>query len=288
MIHSMTAFTRQHIQADWGSATWEIRAVNHRYLDSSFRMPEVLRGLESDLRECFKDKVHRGKLECTLRFQTGPAAALCMQVNQPLVKAVYAAHSDIAAMLENTDKPRTMDIVRWPGVVDLSSIDISAVKTPIVTLFQEAIADLLAVRRREGEATKACLEERLTDISKIEKVIRAQYPRILEQQSEKLRLRFQEAKVTLDPDRLAQEMVLLAQKSDIAEELDRLKSHIIEGQRIVETGGVVGRRLDFLLQEFNREANTLGSKSLTADITAMVVDMKVAIEQLREQVQNIE
>tara|TARA_B100000989_G_scaffold291451_1_gene265939 strand:+ start:135 stop:989 length:855 start_codon:yes stop_codon:yes gene_type:complete len=284
----MTAFTRQQSQGDWGTLTWEIRSVNHRFLEMSFRMPEQFRGLESSLREMSREFLDRGKVECNLRFIPGEAAATEVAVNASLVKQLLQANGEVASMLTDTHSPRSMELLRWPGVVQVAEVASDTEQDAAKSLFATALKDLRAAREREGKALADVIRERLagigTEVAKVKDVM----PSILTLQQEKLYNRFTQAKVELEPTRVEQEMVMLAQKIDIAEELDRLNTHIEEFNRVLTSSEAIGRRLDFLSQEMNREANTMGSKSLNTTTSHAVIELKVFIEQIREQVQNIE
>lgn len=287
MIRSMTAFARQDAQGDWGALTCEIRTVNHRYLEPSFRLPDALRELENRFREQLRTQLRRGKVDMALRLQstgTGPH----LEIDESVAHEVNEAANHVNKMLDNPAHLSALDILRWPGVLVSAEQDYSGAKAAADQLFAETLAELVSVREREGERLRPLFEERLTTMGTLVSDVRALMPTLLSAQQETLRNRFERAKVELDPDRLAQEMVLLAQKSDVAEELDRLDAHIQEVNQVLESDDAIGRKLDFLMQELNREANTLSSKSIDARVTRAAVDLKVLIEQIREQVQNVE
>jgi len=287
MIRSMTAFARRDAQGDWGVLTCEIRTVNHRYLEPSFRLPEPLRELENRFREQLRAKLGRGKVDVALRFQSTETSPR-LEIDESMAHAVNEAAIHINRMLDNPAHLDALDILRWPGVLAPAEQDYGAAKKAADGLFAEAIAELVSAREREGERLRPLFEERLATMGTLVADVRALMPTLLKAQEESLRNRFEQAKVELDPDRLAQEMVMLAQKSDVAEELDRLDAHTQEVTDVLQSDDAVGRKLDFLMQELNREANTLSSKSIDARVTRAAVDLKVLIEQMREQVQNVE
>lgn len=288
MIYSMTAYARKEVKGDWGSAIWEIRSVNQRYLENYFRLPEQFRGLEPVLRERFRKKLARGKVECALRFEANPAAKGELTINEALASQVIKAAEQVMHMTGELSRINPFQVMQWPGVMETPEQDMDTVNKELLAGFDEALSEFIEARGREGENMKALIEQRLTAISGEVTKVRARMPEILEWQRERLFTKFEEAKVELDPTRVEQELILLAQKSDVAEELDRLDSHVKETTSILKKGGAVGRRLDFMMQEFNRESNTLASKSISTDITASGVELKVLIEQMREQIQNIE
>ncbi len=287
MIRSMTAFARRDAQGDWGALTCEIRTVNHRYLEPSFRLPDALRELESRFREQLRAGLRRGKADVALRFQSTETSPR-LEIDQAMARAVNEAANHINRILDNPAHVGALDVLRWPGVLASPEQDYSGARTAAVELFEQTMAELVSAREREGERLRPLFEERLATMGTLVSEVRALMPTLLKAQSETIANRFKQAKVELDPDRLAQEMVLLAQKSDVAEELDRLDAHIAEVTRVLESDDGIGRKLDFLMQELNREANTLSSKSIDARVTRAAVDLKVLIEQIREQVQNVE
>ncbi|EME9802088.1 TPA: YicC/YloC family endoribonuclease [Vibrio diabolicus] len=288
MIYSMTAYARKEVKGDWGSAVWEIRSVNQRYLETYFRMPEQFRGLEPVLRERFRKRLARGKVECNLRFEANPAAKGELSINEALASQVIKAAEQVMHMTGELSRINPFQVMQWPGVMETPEQDMDAVNKVLLEAFDGAMDEFIEARAREGENMKALIEQRLDAISAEVVKVRARMPEILEWQRERLFSKFEDAKVELDPSRVEQELILLAQKSDVAEELDRLDSHVKETTNILKKGGAVGRRLDFMMQEFNRESNTLASKSISTDITASGVELKVLIEQMREQIQNIE
>lgn len=288
MIHSMTAFARCERQGEWGTAAWELRSVNHRYLEAGVRMPESVRDLEGVVRERLRTALKRGKVEAGLRLQTGEAAAAGVSLDVELARQVVHASREVDSLLYNPAPVSSMDVLRWPGVIRTEQADPETLKAALLELLDEAIAELLEARAREGAQLRGFIEERLAAVGAEVERVRTRVPEVLAAQRERLLVRLEEVRAELDPARLEQEMVLLAQKIDVTEEMDRLGAHVKEVGRVLKQGGAVGRRLDFLMQELNREANTLGSKSQDAETTRSSVELKVLIEQMREQVQNIE
>lgn len=288
MIQSMTAYGRKAGQGDWGNASCEIRSVNHRFLEMNFRLPEALRELEIAMRDMIRSQLGRGKVDCNFRFEAGLAGDKPLSVNMPLVQSLLKAHDDIANQAASHASLQLTSIMKWPGVISSQETDINELKPAILSLLQAALEDVVAVRSREGAALKDLIEQRLSSMEQHIADIAKVLPEVAEAARERLIKKFNEAKVELDPTRLEQEMLIFAQKSDVAEEIDRLHTHIKEVRRVLVKGGQVGRRLDFLMQELNREANTLSSKSQDTRLTQGAVELKVLIEQMREQVQNIE
>ncbi|QUJ67301.1 YicC family protein [Photobacterium sp. GJ3] len=287
MIHSMTAYARREVKGDWGSAVWEIRSVNQRYLETYLRLPEQFRSLEPVLRERFRQRLARGKVECSLRFEANPAASTELRINESLAKQVIKAASWVKeAAGEGNIGP--FQVLNWPGVMETPEQDMDAINQELLTAFDGAVDDFIAARASEGANMKDLIDQRLDAITAEATKVRALMPEVMQWQRERILNRLEEAKIELDANRVEQELILLAQKSDVAEELDRLDSHVKETHKILKKGGACGRRLDFMMQEFNRESNTLASKSINTEITASAVELKVLIEQMREQIQNIE
>lgn len=277
MIYSMTAYARKEVKGDWGSAVWEIRSVNQRYLETYFRMPEQFRALEPLLRERFRKRLARGKVECNLRFEANPAAKGELSINETLANQVIKAAEQVMHMTGELSRINPFQVMQWPGVMETPEQDMDEVNKVLLSAFDEALSEFIDARGREGDNMKALIEQRLDAITAEVVKVRARMPEILEWQRERLFSKFEDAKVELDASRVEQELILLAQKSDVAEELDRLDSHVKETTNILKKGGAVGRRLDFMMQEFNRESNTLASKSISTDITASGVELKVLI-----------
>lgn len=287
MIQSMTGYARHEHKADWGTVTWELRSVNQRFLETFFRMPEQFRGMENMLREKLRKQLQRGKVESNLRVSFNEQAEGALQLNEELAKSVISSANWIANQSASAQL-NPLDVLRWPGVVAQDEADMDAMQNDVAAAFDAAVAEFVSNRQSEGKALERLIEERLEGVSEQVSVVRKRMPEVLEWQRERLLTRLADAKVELDPQRLESEMVMLAQKTDVAEELDRLDTHVVETRKILRKGGACGRRLDFMMQEFNREANTLGSKSINTDITNAAVELKVLIEQMREQIQNIE
>ncbi|OEF30085.1 YicC/YloC family endoribonuclease [Vibrio rumoiensis] len=288
MIYSMTAYARKEIKSDWGNAVWEIRSVNQRYLETYFRLPEQFRGLEPILRERFRKRLARGKVECHLRFEANSKAQNDLNINEDLAKQVIKAANQVMSLTGEESRINPFQVMNWPGVMEAPEQDMDTIQKELLEAFEDAMSDFIDARGREGDNMKALIEQRLTAITEQATKVRARMPEILQWQRDRLLKKFEEASIELDSSRVEQELILLAQKSDVAEELDRLDSHVKEATNIMKKGGACGRKLDFMMQEFNREANTLASKSISTDVTASGVELKVLIEQMREQIQNIE
>ena len=287
-MRSMTAFARRQDHGDWGELTWEIRSVNHRYLEATVRLPEDLRGIEPVVRERVNARLGRGKVECNLRYRAQPGVTGAMQVNEAMVEQLLAAADKMAHRLHSSHHPSIMDILRWPGVIETGEQDLSPVQEAALALLEQTFDALVAAREREGARLAALVGQRVEALRGQVDVARDRMPQVIEGIRQRLRNRLSEVLESPDPDRLEQEMTLLAQRLDVDEEMDRLATHLDEVERVLGKSEPVGRRLDFLMQELNREANTLGSKSADSETTAVSVEMKVLIEQMREQVQNIE
>ena len=287
MIYSMTAFARLEVKKDWGDAVWEIRSVNQRYLENFFRLPEQFRGLENTLREKLRQGLTRGKIECSLRIETKKQTNAELNLNKELANQVIQSLQWIKTQAGEGEINLT-DVLRYPGVVEAQEQDLDAISQDLLTAFDDLLTDFIAMRGREGEKLNDIIQQRLDAIAVEADKVRSQMPAVLQWQRERLLQRFEDAQINLDPQRVEQEMILLAQRVDVVEELDRLQMHVKETTNILKKGGAVGRKLDFMMQELNRESNTLASKSINADITASAVELKVLIEQMREQIQNLE
>ncbi|MFP1723523.1 YicC/YloC family endoribonuclease [Lonsdalea quercina] len=287
MIRSMTAYARREIKGEWGSAAWELRSVNQRYLETYIRLPEQFRSLEPVVRERIRNRLTRGKIECNLRFELDPRAQGSLIMNERLAKQLVEA-AQWVKMQSDEGEINPVDILRWPGVMAAEEQDLDAISAELMQALNAALDDFIAARESEGNALKALIEQRLAGVSAEVAKVRAHMPNILQWQREKLVSKLEDAQVQLENNRLEQELVLMAQRVDVAEELDRLEAHVKETYKILNKHEAVGRRLDFMMQEFNRESNTLASKSINADITASAIELKVLIEQMREQIQNIE
>ena len=288
MMLSMTAFSRQQSEQERGSLTWEIRSVNHRYLEVSLRLPDLFRGLENSIRGAVRKKLSRGKIECQLRYKAGESFQSELHLNRALIQKLIQANMEIEQLTGTSTVLSSTEILRWPGVIQDQEFDITAIEKPAFELFGDALEDLVASRQREGEELKGFIQKRIDSIRKIVSTVKTAMPEILAAQRQNLADKLEELKADLEPSRLEQEIALLAQKADVDEELDRLVSHLNEVERVISSAGQKGRRLDFLMQELNREANTLSSKSIVAETTLNAVELKVLIEQMREQIQNVE
>ncbi len=288
MIRSMTAFARHQAQEDWGNATWELRSVNHRYLEVYTRLPEELRALEPEVRERVGKRLKRGKVECNLRFQASVTDTSTLSINTELAAELAKASREIDQLLYNPAPVHSVDILRWPGVLVSSPLDTEIVRKGVLGLLDHALKDLDQTRGREGKKIHQLLTTRIDEMEPLVQGVRERMPQLVDGMRERLKAKLSELKTQVDEQRLEQEIAIFALKVDVAEELDRLDTHIVEARRILASDKPVGRRLDFLMQEFNREANTLASKSADAETTRTAVDLKVIIEQLREQVQNVE
>lgn len=288
MTHSMTAFARQAATYTWGTLVWEIRSVNHRYLEPSFKLPDALRGLEGELRERLRTRLARGKVECSLRAQLLQERDSTLAINADVLEQLLACAQQIQTKIPQAAPLNPLDVLAWPGILKAEQQDEEIIVAAAGTLFDAAIEQLIEHRAREGAELRRYIETQLSEVTAIVDNVRTQMPTILSALRQRLQDRLAELRADLDCERLEQEMVILAQKSDVAEELDRLQTHIKEVRRALQQSEPCGRRLDFLMQEFNREANTLSSKAQASDTTLNAVQLKVLIEQMREQIQNIE
>jgi len=287
MIHSMTAFARAEQAGTHGTLSWELRSVNHRYLEPHLRLPESFRDLEGAVREALRNGLSRGKVECTLRF-SDDSTGKALQVDLERAAQLVAAAESVASLIKQPAALNPLEVLGLPGVLVADAADPQALNQNALTLFSQALNELKKGREREGAELAKLLNERLDSILEQVVTLRELVPQMLAAQRQKILDRCADMQAELDPQRLEQELVILAQKSDVAEELDRLSTHVSEVRRVLKSGGQAGRRLDFLMQELNREANTLGSKAFDTRSTQAAVNLKVLIEQMREQVQNIE
>jgi len=284
----MTAFARQELVKDWGVLTLELRSVNHRYLDISLRIPEEFRSVEPKLRERIAEKLARGKVEVGLRFTRNESSNGDILIDEELVQQIANASRTVDHILYNPEAVSSLDILRWPGVIKTAKLDSNELTKSVLELLDETLKDMLQGREREGEKLAELIQQRCSAIRDVISEVKKRLPEIMQLWREKLLKRIQDASVEVDENRLEQELVIIAQKTDVDEELDRLETHIAEVERVLKSEKPIGRRLDFLMQELNREANTLGSKSIDTETTKASVDLKVLIEQMREQIQNIE
>jgi len=271
-----------------GVLTWEVRSVNHRYLEVSLRLPEELRAIETDVRHAIAARLARGKVDCQLRLQSAGESGEDLEVDMARVDRLAAISDQVARHLHSDQGLRVADIMRWPGVLRAPETDPQALAEEALELLGGALDELVATRQREGERIHEMISHRLKSAADIAGEVRKLMPEIRATYRQRVEDRLQEIQEKLDPQRLEQEIVLFAQKADVDEELDRLLAHIDEVGNVLAKEGPVGRRLDFLMQELNREANTLGSKAVDLRMTNASVELKVLIEQMREQIQNIE
>ena len=288
MLHSMTGFAREAADSSIGTLTCELRAVNHRYLDVQFRLPEELRPSELDLRQQIANELRRGKIECSLHFRRAESGASELQLNKRLVQTLGDRATEISGLIANTQPVNPVDVLRWPGVVEEPPVDTEPMLDEAQKLLGATLTSLNQMRASEGARIAEMLSSRCAEIVAIAQSVRQRMPDVLDAVRKKQKERIDKLDVSADPARLEVELALISQKLDVDEELDRLESHVSEISDVLKSDEPVGRRLDFLMQELNREANTLGSKSADTATTKAAVDLKVLIEQMREQVQNVE
>ena len=288
MIRSMTAFARREGHSNAGQLIWELRSVNHRFAEISLRLPDDLRGLEPQIRAGISAVIRRGKVDASLRLKVESGEREDVVLDEHQARSVLKACSAIEALMDNPDRVSPLDVLQWPGVLQPAEIDFSQIGADVMALLDEALEELCESRAREGAQIAELLRQRCQAIRDQLVLVRKHLPDILQAQRQRLQKRLEELSATLDTERLEQEVVLLAQKMDVDEELDRLDLHLTELERILSQSEPVGRRLDFLMQEFNREINTLASKSVAGVTSQAAVEMKVLVEQMREQIQNIE
>lgn len=287
MTLSMTGFSRKDTSAPWGEIALEIRAVNHRYLEMSIRLPEEFRSLDPEIRRRAGTTLSRGKLDINIRFAAQTAQQNDINLNDELVDRLINTGAQLSKKLDGGRlSPR--DILRWPGVVVEPEKDLEAIQKAALGLLDQALNELVQSRTGEGQRLGQMILERCAEISALVQQVRVRLPEVRENIRNKLNSRLEALDVKADEGRLETEIALMLNKADVDEELDRLDSHVVEARSILESDGPIGRRLDFLMQEFNREANTLSSKSQDAETTKVAMELKVLIEQMREQVQNIE
>lgn len=287
MPRSMTAFARNTVDFSWGSITCELRSVNHRFLEAGFRMPETLRQVEMSLREIARKKLTRGKVDISLQVALNNDDAT-VHIDMAVADRTIEIAQTLASELLNPAPISPLDIMRWPGVLNEQSVETENLHGAAIKTFTEAVDQLLEGRQREGDKLAEMIEERLCGIETQVAIVRENLPSILDHQRVRLNEKLENLRAQVDSDRLEQEMVIIANRADVDEELDRLAAHISEIRRVLKSEESIGRRLDFLMQELNREANTLGSKSIAGVTTQASVELKVLIEQMREQIQNLE
>jgi len=288
MLRSMTAFARsEQLREDW-TMIWELRSVNHRYLELAVRLPETVRALEAGVRERIGNALSRGKVEANLKLQSAAGSVVTVSLNRPLAEGLLGAAAELEALMGPGTGLRLGELFRWPGVVSEMEPALETIQQGMLTCLDSALGELVATREREGERLGGMIGQRCEAMRTQLQKIRARRPEVLVRQREKLLSRLAELPVEPDHHRLEQELVIIAQRLDVEEELDRLEAHLDEIADVLRRPEAVGRRLDFLMQELNREANTLASKSADTETTRAAVELKVLIEQMREQVQNIE
>jgi uncharacterized protein (TIGR00255 family) len=289
MIRSMTGFARRERQGPWGTLTCELRSVNHRYLELSLRLPDDLRGLENDARQLLSGSLRRGKVDAGVYLKGAAAGVASLEINRAMVEQVVAGAAEVSAIAGSAAGAlNPLDVLRWPGVIRDAERDVTPIAAAAMELLKETAADLNDARAREGARIRDMLAQRCEALRDLVSVVRARLPEVSARIRARVLERVAQLGTTIDAERLEQEIALLAYKMDVEEELDRLGSHIAETLQVIDSKEPAGRRLDFLMQEFNREANTLSSKSQDSETTRAAVDMKVLIEQMREQVQNVE
>jgi len=284
----MTAFARETLTGDQGELTWELRSVNHRFLETFVRLPEDLRALEMRVRERIGARLDRGKVDASLRYAPAAAAAGELRINRRYLELLLAAGAEVGSRLGRMPAPEPFDLLRWPGVLEEQKPDLGPVQEQALALLDRTLSTLVATRAREGERLAGLIRERCDRLLICVAKVRERMPQVMAEVRQRILDRLDEVRAELDPNRLEQELALLAQRLDVDEEMDRLQAHVQEVRAVVGSDKPVGRRLDFLMQELNREANTLGSKSSDLEVTRLAVEMKVLIEQMREQIQNLE
>jgi len=288
MTHSMTAFARQESSTESYVLVWEMRSVNHRYLEINIRVPDSLRSIENSIRGAIRSNFTRGKIECHLRYQITENSSSSIKIDTQLVSNLLSATEQIKILSEETSPLGMSEILKWPGVIIDNDSDSLALESDAISLFKKTVEDLKTSRAREGKELGSFIQARSHSVLEIIAKTRELMPQILTRERNQLLEKISKLKIDVDSSRLEAEIILLTQKADIEEELDRLHTHITEVQRVLTLKESKGRRLDFLMQELNREANTLSSKSIVIETTRSAVDLKVLIEQMREQIQNVE
>lgn len=288
MIRSMTGFARRERQGPWGTLVCEVRTVNHRYLETSLRLPEELKALDNDVRQAIAAALRRGKVDANLYLKSAAGTQRSLELDPQLLEEVIARVDQVRGQLKYPAPVSPLDLLRWPGVVREAEVDIKPVLAAALELIQEALNELNDTRLREGQRIRELLLARCATMRTQVQAVRARLPEVSRRMRDRIVERIAQLGTTPDPERLEQELVLYAHKMDVDEELDRLGGHLEEVTSVLSSAEPAGRRLDFLMQELNREANTLSSKSQDSETTRAAVDMKVAIEQMREQVQNVE
>lgn len=288
MIRSMTGFARRERQGPWGTLVCELRTVNHRYLETSLRLPEELKALDNEVRQAIAAALRRGKVDANVYLKSAAGSQRSLDVDSQLLDQLVARVDQVRGQLKYPAPVSPIELLRWPGVVREAEVDVRPVLTAALELLREALNELNETRLREGQRIREMLLTRCLTMRAQVEAVRVRLPEVSKRMRDRILERINQLGATIDPDRLEQELVLYANKMDVDEELDRLGAHLDEVSSVLGSPEPAGRRLDFLMQELNREANTLSSKSQDAETTRAAVDMKVAIEQMREQVQNVE
>ena len=288
MIYSMTGYASVSRDLPLGTVSLELRSVNHRYLDVQFRVPEEFRAFEPPMREALGARLTRGKLECRIGLTRAPAAPALLEINEPLLRKLTELNSHVRQAMPNAANLSVNDVLRWPGMFGAETLPVEELREACMSMLAMAVEEFTATRGREGEKLKAMLLERVATMEGLARGIAPKIPQLVATHQEKLTQRLKEVVASLDEERIRQEVTLFATRIDVDEELTRLNTHLSEVRRILGNGGNVGKRLDFVMQELNREANTLGSKSVDVEVSQTSMELKVLIEQMREQVQNIE
>ncbi len=289
MLRSMTAFAHQEHSSKWGTIIWELRSVNHRYLEANIRLPDTMRSLESLVRERILASLSRGKVECILKLRATGVTITAITLNHALVENLLKIAREVEHRIgQGSSGLKLGEILRWPGVVDEVEPDLNEIKIVVLDCLDIALEELIANREREGQRIKELLQQRCNFIRDQVQIARNRCPEVKARWYEKLLSRLAEIPIDADAGRLEQELVIISHRLDMDEELDRLDTHLEEIQVVFGRAEPVGRRLDFLMQELNREANTLSSKSTDTDTTRAAIEIKVLIEQMREQIQNVE
>jgi uncharacterized protein (TIGR00255 family) len=288
MIASMTGFARRETSGTWGTLVCELRSVNHRFLEAGFRLPDELRSAEGELRTRLTRQLRRGKVDCSMSYRRPVGVSSALEIDNAALERLLAAAEVVSRSLSQAASVNALDVLRWPGVLREDSASGEQLLAVAYALFGATLEDLAAARAREGARLRELLEQRSASLEGLVDNVRGRLPEVQARVRARLDERLAEFGVSVDRERLEQELALLLQRLDVDEELERLRGHITEVRRVIGGSEPAGRRLDFLMQELNREANTLSSKSQDLDTTRTAVDMKVIIEQMREQVQNIE
>jgi uncharacterized protein (TIGR00255 family) len=288
MIYSMTGYAAVSNELPLGTLSVEVRSVNHRYLDIQFRLPDELRSFEPGMRELVSARLTRGKIECRVGLTKSSSSNVALTLNTGLLEQLVELDRNVRERLLGAASLTVSDVLRWPGIVEAEAISLEQLREQAQGLLERALSEFTASRAREGEKLKELLLDRVMRMEQLVDKVKPRIPQLVAAYQERLAARLKDAIAELDDDRIRQELVMFAAKVDVEEELSRLITHLAETRRILQHGGAVGKRLDFLMQELNRESNTLGSKSVDIEVSQSAVELKVLIEQMREQVQNIE